>query len=221
MPETIVFTCDKCKKDIKIDRKNECGAVFFKKKYYHQNCFCELCKEKAANKRSLLSWQEALDNILDYQNAAMPNIDYRFAKDDLNEWILQHYNVIEVPKRFWGIVADLEKGERNGNKCKPVKTKLLFETWRWGQKNLDSINRSNKQNKKGPKTDAERINYDLSIIINHIPDYLKYQSKLEAEEAERQARAKETARINYNNIYVAPKENDGIDNLYDILDEFF
>jgi hypothetical protein len=220
MAETIKFTCDRCKNDIKIDRKNECGAVFFKKKYYHQNCFCELCKEKAANKRSLLSWQKELDNILEYQNAAMPNIDYRFAKEDLNEWILQHYNIIEVPRRFWSIVADLENGKRNGSKCNPVKTKLVFETWRWGQQNLDSINRKNKRNKKGPKNDTERLNYDLSIIIKHIPDYIKAKAKQDAEEAEREAKAKETIRIDYNKFNNTAAKAEGLDDISDLLDEF-
>lgn len=220
MAETIAFSCERCKKDITIDRKNECGAVFFKKKYYHQNCFCELCKEKAANKRSLLSWQEELDNIVKYQNAAMPNIEYRFAKDDLNKWILAHYNVGKLPSRFWNIVADLEKGIYNKLQCKQVPTVLLYNAWKWAQKNLDSINRKNKRNKKGPKTDSERVNYDLSIVVQHIPDYLKAKAKIEAEEAERKAREKERVRINYNNFDSVQVKAEGLDDISALLDEF-
>lgn len=183
MPETIKFKCDHCKQFIYIDRANECGAVFFKKKYYHQDCFCVLCNERAASKRSPFVWQEALDNILEYQKAAMPNIDYKFAKDDLNDWLLKHYGAQTIPKRFWTVIADLENGKYNEMKCKPTKTKLIFETWRWGQKHLDSINRKNKQKLKGPTNDEDRIYYDLAIVLKHVPDYLKAKAKREVEEA--------------------------------------
>lgn len=216
MAETVKFTCNRCKVDIEIDRKNSCGAVFFKKRYYHQNCFCELCREKASSNRSLLSWQEILDDISVYQNDVIPNINYRFAKDDLNEWILNHYDVKKLPNRFWNVVADLE----NGTGCNPVPTKLLFETWRWGQKKLDAINRKNRIAKKGPTTDAQRVNYDLAIVLKHVPDYEKYLAKLAVEEAERIAREKERVKINYNNIHSAPVQTEGLDDISDLLDEF-
>ena len=220
MPETIKFSCERCKEDINVDRNNECGVVFFKKKYYHQNCFCALCEEKAANKRSLLSWHEILDNIKTYQSDAIPNINYKFAKDDLNEWIIHHYNVAKLSSRFWSTVEDLEKGICNKTKCKPVSTKLLFETWRWGQKNLDKIHRRNQAAKRGPKTDAERINYDLSIVLSHVGDYLKAKAKHEAEEAERRAREKDKVKIDYNNINSASIKTEGLDDISALLDEF-
>ena len=97
----------------------------------------------------------------------------------------------------------------------------MFETWRWGQRNLDSINRKNKISKKGPKTDAERINYDLSIVLNHIEDYKKYKAKLEAEEAERRAREKERVKINYNKIpSITDIKSEGLDDISALLDDF-
>lgn len=213
--------CDKCKEQVIIERSSIKGPVLYKGKYYHSSCFCKLCEEKkATSKRSLLFWQNVLDNIEQYKDDAVEKSKYQFAKDDLNEWILNHYNVMSLPSRFWNIVADLEKGIFNQKKCKPVKTVMLFETWRWGQKKLDAINRKNRIAKKGPTTDAQRINYDLSIVLNHIEDYKKYLAKLEAEEADRIAREKERVKINYNNIHSAPVQTEGLDDISDLLDEF-
>lgn len=223
MAETIKRKCDKCKKEIIIERSNMRGPVLYKGKYYHSNCFCELCEEKkATSKRSLLFWQNALDNIEQCKDDAIEKSEYQFAKDDLNEWILNHYDVITLPSRFWNVVADLESGTYNKKKCSHVPTKLLFNAWRWGQHNLDSINRKNKMNKTGPRTDAERINYDLAIILKHIPDYIKAKAKQDAEEAERQAQAKEVVKINYNNIAIKSESNSNVlDDISDLLDEMF
>jgi len=221
MPQTIKRKCEKCKDIIIIDKNDIGSAVLYKNKYYHKDCFVALAKERAANKTSSsLSWQIALDNIEDHINEGKQKSLYQFAKDDLNEWILTHYDVTALPNRFWNIVAELEHGIYNKKKCKPIPVNILLDAWRWSQKNLDSINRKNKQNKKGPKTDIERSNYDLSIVVQHIPDYLKAKAKRDAEEAERQAKAKENIKIDYNNINNTPAKAEGLDDISDLLDEF-
>ena len=87
-------------------------------------------------------------------------------------------------------------------------------------KNLDSINRKNKKNNKGPRSDIERLPYDLAIVVQHIPDYLRAKAKIEAAEAERKEKAKSATRIDYKKIYVAPKKVEGLDDISDLLDEF-
>ena len=221
MAETIKRKCDECKGEIIIERNKMRGPILFKKKYYHHECFCQFCERKSSTPRGLPFWQNVLNEIETYKDDAVQMSIYQFSKDDLNEWILSHYNVMNLPCRFWNIVADLEKGIYNKKQCKPVSVDILYHTWRWGQKNLDSINRKNKQNRTGPKTDSERVNYDLAIVVNHIPDYLKAKARHDAEEAERKEREKEKSRINYKNIYIEPKKKEGIGNLADILDEFF
>lgn len=220
MAETIKRKCDACKGEIIIERNKMRGPVLFKKKYYHHECFCQFCERKSSAPRGLPFWQNVLNDIDTYKNDAVNMSIYQFSKDDLNAWILSHYDVINLPSRFWNIVSDLENGVYNKKACKPVSMELLYNTWKWGQKNLDSINRKNRQNKTGPQTDADRINYDLAIILKHIPDYIKAKAKQDAEEAEREARAKETVKINYNNINNTPIKTDGLDDISDILDEF-
>ncbi len=221
MTETITRKCDKCKEQIRIERSSIKSPVLYKGKYYHSSCFCKLCEEKkATSKRSLLFWQNVLDNIDQYKEDAVEKSKYQFAKDDLNEWILSHYDVITLPNRFWNIIADLSSGIYNKKQCKPVPTKIIFETWRWGQHNLDAINRNNRKNRRGPTNDTDRVNYDLAIVLKHVSDYEKYLAKLEAEEAERQAREKEKVKINYNNISNTLTQMEGLDDISAMLDEF-
>ena len=221
MAETITRKCDKCKEEIIIERSNIRSPVLYKGKYYHSSCFCKLCEEKkATSKRSLLFWQNVLENIEQYKDDAVDKSQYQFAKNDLNEWILSHYDVITLPNRFWNIIADLSNGIYNKKQCKPVPTKIIFETWRWGQHNLDAINRNNRKNRRGPTSDADRVNYDLAIVLKHIGDYKKYLSKFEAEEAARKAREKEKSKINYNNIHSTPAHTEGLDDISDMLDDF-
>lgn len=219
MPRTDTRTCTKCKNKIEFDLDNISGIVRFNNLFYHSECFVEYCKGRAAKSSSPI-WQKHIDNMTPFENAAKEMISYKRNKDDLNEWILNHYDISSLPKRFWNVIAELENGIYNSKKCKPVSTELLFNTWRWGQKNLDKISRRNRMANKGPKTDAERINYDLAIIISHVPDYLKVKSKHDAEEAERRAREKEKIKINYNNITSALTKTEGLDDISDLLDEF-
>lgn len=219
MPQTYTRKCTKCKEKIEIDLNNISGIVRYNNLFYHSDCFVEYCNERAAESGSLV-WQKYINDMTKFENAAKEKIYYTKTKDDFDDYLLKHYDVQEVETRFWMTVAQLEKGKYKQRKCKPASVSTLFAAWRWGQKNLDSINRKNKQNKKGPKTDAERIFYDLSIIIKHIPDYIKYKAKLDAEEAEREAKEKERVKIDYRRFNKTPVKTEGLDDISDMLDDF-
>ena len=74
---------------------------------------------------------------------------------------------------------------------------------------------------KGPTNDADRINYDLSILINHISDYEKYLARSRVEETNKQTQ-KETTKINYNSVANRSETKyEGLDDISDMLDEFF
>lgn len=217
MPRTDTRKCTKCKKNIEFDLDNISGIVRYNNLFYHSDCFVEYCQGRAAKSSSPV-WQKYIDDMSPFENAAKEKINYKKNKDDFNEYLLKHYNVTAVPDRFWNVVAELENGSYKKKKCNPVSTKTLFEAWKWGQLKLDGVNRRNKAAKKGPKTDAERLPYDLAVLVQHIPDYLKAKAKIEAEEAERASRAKEICRIDYSAI--KPKqESSGLGDISDLLDE--
>lgn len=212
--------CTKCKQKIFFDLDNISGIVNFKNLFYHSDCFVEYCHGRAAESGSPV-WQKYINNMSKFEDEAKKRINYRKSKNDLNNYLISHYDVQEIgDKRFWTVVTELEQGVYKKKKCNPVPTDILLDAWKWSQVRLDAINRKNKIARKGPSNDIERIPYDLAIIVKHIPDYLKAKAKREAEEADRIAREKERVKINYNNIYSAPVQTEGLDDISAMLDEF-
>ena len=64
--------------------------------------------------------------------------------------------------------------------------------------------------------------YDLAILIGKMPNYLAYKAKQEAAEAERQREMKEKVKIDYNDVACrAEAKKEGLDDISDLLDEFF
>lgn len=222
MSDTILRKCGGCSDAIEISRNNITDILYYKNKYYHSKCFCEIAEKRSKAKRNTaVEWQTALDNLWELEADTKKMLEAAWVKDDLNEWLLNHYNITTVPSRFWQIVADIGNGIYKGKRCKPVTMETLFGAWKWGQKKLNSISRNNKMNHKGPSSDDARIMYDLSIIISKVPNYLSHKSKMKMLQAEER---KETAttHINYDNVQKTKTENNsGFDDISSLLDDIF
>lgn len=209
--------CVKCNQDIEVDINNITNISRFKNQYYHTQCLRERA-ERAINRPNHKScWDNALNNIDAYEQEAREFIERKYWNDNLNDYLICNYGVRTVPRSFWEMVRELNKGVYKGKRCKPTSTKLLFDAWRWGQKNLDKIDRNNKAKRKGPQNGSDRITYDAAIILKHIEDYEKYVAKTKAEEAERELQAKETVKIDYNNIKAKKDNNFG--DISDLIDD--
>lgn len=222
MPDTILRKCGGCSDVIEIRRNNITDILYYKNKYYHSKCFCDIAEKRSKAKRSTAAeWQTALDNLWELEADTKKMLESAWIKDDLNDWLLNHYNITSVPSRFWQMLADLEHGIYKCKKCKPVTMETLFGTWKWGQRKLDSISRNNKINHKGPTSDDARIMYDLSIIISKVPNYLSHVSKMKMVQAEEKRESAKT-HINYNNVQQTKIENNGgLDDISGLLDDIF
>lgn len=220
MADTIKRKCAKCKSEIEINRYNIVDVVAYQGKYYHSSCFNALAAQRAASKRgNPEQWQEALDNMCVIESDTKKSLERFFAKDDLNVWLLDHYDVAVVPTYFWQVVADLESGKYKQQRCKPITVERLYNMWIWGQKRLDGIDAKNKINHTGPKNDSDRLRYDLAILISHTEDYKRHIAQVQALEAERQQREKENVKVDYNKIKSTQMTNDSLDDISDLLDE--
>ena len=220
MADVLVRKCAKCKDDIVIFKNNISNVVQFQNKYYHYDCFENLAAEKATSKRGKPQmWQEALDNIWVLEDETKKMLEQFIAKDELNTWLLNHYDIVTVPSYFWQLVADLERGIYKRKKCKPVKTFDLCECWKWGQRKLNDIAINNKMQHKGPENDTDRLRYDLAILITKYPLFLKHKSKSSvttlAESLERNQ-----PKIDYG-VLEKNSKNDDENDILDILDEVF
>lgn len=222
MPNIILRKCGGCSKSIEINRNDITDVLYYKNKYYHSKCFCDIAEKRSkANRNTATEWKNALDNLWELEADTRKMLESAWIKDDLNEWLLGHYNITTVPSRFWQMLADLEHGIYRCKKCKPINIEILFDTWKWGQKKLDSISRNNKMNHKGPTSDDARIMYDLSIIVSKVPNYLSHKSKMKMLQIEEQRENTKT-HINYDNVQKIKNENNGVlDDISDLLDDIF
>lgn len=220
MPDVILRKCGGCSGTIEINKNNITDVLYYKNKYYHYKCFCEIAEKRSKAKRNTaVEWKSALDNLLELEADTKKMLESAWTKDDFNEWLLNNYNISAVPSRFWQMVADLERGVYKGKRCKGISIEILFGAWKWGQNKLNQINRINKMGNKGPKNDEARLVYDLAILVNKVPNYLAHKAKLEAlkEEAKKETKINH---INYDNMQRTEIKQEGLDDISALLDEF-
>lgn len=220
MNKIITRKCACCKGVIEIDKRNISNVVCFQGKYYHYDCFEDMASEKAASKRGKPQmWQEALDHIWEIEADTKKMLEQFIAKDELNTWLLNNYDIVTVPSYFWQLVTDLEGGMYKRKRCKPVSVVTLCECWKWGQQNLNKIAISNKMNHKGPGDDVDRLRYDLAILMSKYPLFLKQQSNKLASQAV-SSTERQQPKINYSTLEksnVSDNDND----ILDLMDEMF
>ena len=227
MPDTILRKCGGCSDTIEISRNDISGVIFYKKKYYHLKCFCGIAEKRSNTKRSgATEWKNALDSIVALGESTKKMLECTWAKDDLNEWILSHYNIAAIPSRFWQVLADLESGKYKGRRCKPVDISTILGVWEWGQRKLDEIAIKNKNNNLGPANDMDRLMYDLAILVNKLPLYLKKKEASADNEIvikETKEKAAKTSMFNYEELSKqaassAPTESNDI---LELMNEIF
>lgn len=227
MPEAIKRKCNYCENQIKIYKDDIKDVVYYKKLYYHKSCFCELAREKSQSKRGKpADWQYALDNIIEFENAAIEQLEYPLIKADFNEYLITTYNVVAVPDRLWTVVGELAQGKYKKKKCKPVSLKILFEAWQWGQRNLNKIASKNSMNHNGPTNDDERILYDLAILVRKLPLYFKKQAQaVESETRIKEAKesAVRTSVFNYEKLsrQAVSSTQEESNDILDLMNEIF
>ena len=221
MGDVIIRKCNVCKGEIVISR-SESNAIYYDKMYYHKDCFHDLATKRSQSKRGKPEkWTAALSHIDDIEAETKKMLESAWVKDDLNSWLLGHYNITMVPTRFWQVLCELEGGVYKGKRCSPISTETLFGAWKWGQRKLDSISKNNKMKHRGPDSDDARIMYDLSILISKIPNYLAHISKMKMISAE-EKRESEKLHINYNNVQQTKIESScGLDDISGLLDDMF
>lgn len=221
MANIIMRKCAKCKGEIEIDRNNISSVLQFQGKYYHSDCFESMAAQKASSNRGKPEqWRDALDRIWELEAETKKMLEHFFAKDDLNVWLLDNYDIVTVPSYFWQLVADLECGKYKNKRCKPIFIKNLYDCWRWGQVHLDKISVNNKLNHKGPSNDTDRLRYDLAILIAKYPLFLKHKSKMAAITATSNTEQKQP-KIDYSALGKTNKPTDSDSDILDLMDEIF
>ena len=210
--------CGTCGQDIVVDRHNLDNIAFYQNRYHHVGCLVDKANKGIASGKRVAIWEKLLNRIPELQEEAKKNLGHGLIRDEFNEYLLNHYDIISVPNRFWQIIEDIGNGNYRKNKCRPTNIDRIFQTWKWGQSNLDKIASNNKIKNKGPKNDDERLNYDLAIVLKHVPQYLAYEAKNKAVAAE----IKNTSVFEDIDLYrIGQKKTEKKNDVSDIFDDFF
>ena len=98
---------------------------------------------------------------------------------------------------------------------------MLVDMWKWGQVRLNRIASKNKTNNMGPKNDTDRLRYDLSILLGHVGDFIKYTTRTKEEAVEIKNRVQTISKINYENLNIQSKEKTSDSNILDLMNEIF
>ena len=210
--------CGTCGQDIVVDRHNLDNIAFYQNRYHHVGCLVDKANKGIASGKRVAIWEKLLNRIPELQEEAKKNLGHGLIRDEFNEYLLNHYDIISVPNRFWQIIEDIGNGNYRKNKCRPTDIDRIFQTWKWGQSNLDKIASNNKIKNKGTKNDDERLNYDLAIVLKHVPQYLAYEVKNKAVAAE----IKNTSAFEDIDLSrIGKKKTEKKNDVSDIFDDFF
>lgn len=223
MTDIVKRKCAVCNKMIEINCNDIKDVVLYKNKYYHKDCFIKVSTERIArNNRYSQTWQDALDDIKEYEDAAAEKTNYQYYKNLLNEYLIKAYDITCVPSSFWPYVSDLHEGKYRNSTCKPIKIDMLYNMWKWGQKNLNRIHAMNKTKNRGPNNATGRLKYDLAILMNHTDDYIKSTRSNKEEKESIVKRIQNANKINYKKTYEQSSyEQHSDDNILDLMDEIF
>ena len=187
---TVTRTCKKCNNQIliNIDNLNSGEFVKYKNIFYHTECFIEYANKQASKKGVRAEgWKEALNYVDEYKLAAKNAAKTRIYQDELNVYLLEHYDVATLSSYFWMVISDIENGIYRKKRCKSIETNKLTAMWKYYQKELDDTYKYNLQNGK-EITGESRVLYDLSTIMSN---YAKITKGI----AKEKARAEEFIKI--------------------------
>lgn len=186
MRPELIRKCSKCGAEVPINLQTIGELVFFDKKYYHRDCFANLCKEITApdsKKRNKQKWAEALNNINKLRADAIEHLKPIIVEDSIYRLIMKFYAPTTISGNVWRKLDAIYTGTYK-DMSRRIPPKHLIDMWERKMKDLQSIHK--KLEMDGKELDPnQQIMYDLSVLINKYDSYLKWLEKQRIIEMER------------------------------------
>ena len=199
--------CACCLEAIHIDRENSNKTICYKGKFYHFDCFVSLCDKKMESKRTSPMWAEAKANIEKLVSETTTKQCAEVTKNDLNDWILSHYDVSFLGKQFYIKLNDIYNGTYKGL-AYAISPMELYEEWQYFWKELCEA-----RAKKG--IEGERaVNYDLVVLLSRNMEYRKIKHKESVAREVREQQKELEAIVDVNAIKVKRQTKNKIADLY-------
>lgn len=167
--------CYCCKENIHINKDNVDEAIFYDKKSYHRKCFIELCDKRVVMKRTDIAekWKWVQKNIERIKIESNHHFSEAIYKEDINQFIMKEYDLVIIPSSVWQKLSNIYKGTFRGMSI-GIPPEELIDMWERKIQYLNKVANQNATKGKTMNTD-QRINYDLSILINKYDGYKKWK----------------------------------------------
>lgn len=171
--------CFECDKFMSFEKNNMDDVIRFEKKYYHYDCFVNVCKRKSSKKNALSKWGEALNSIdeIKQQTKQYFKVNYDSPKDQLYRFLLEHYDVSAISPYTFIKFEEVYNGKRKGLAYR-IPPEDLLDMWKQKQESgfLDRT-RAKNMVRGINMTEEQKIHYDLAVLVGKYKDYLKWKEK--------------------------------------------
>lgn len=170
-----------CGENVVFDKDNAEGIIYFEEKYYHKQCFVQMCNSRIGNKRfKKYNWQEVLDSIESLQQDAKKRMIVAIDKDNVYRFILDNYRVSCVNSFTFKKLDEIYNGTYKGL-AYPIGPEELLDEWKFYYPQLIEI-------RKYKSMDREQaIAYDLAVLLGKNLEYREYIERKKSEEQARVA----------------------------------
>ena len=217
--------CGCCKEDFYISNNNIDDAIYYDNKTYHSSCFINICNKRSKMKREDVStkWTWVLNNLPLIKQESYEHLSLAITKENVFDFIRDTYDVTIIPTTIWQKLASIYNGTFKGMTF-GIPPEHLLDMWK---KKIDMLNGIAEKNKtKGnPMSADQRINYDLTVLVNKYDSYLKWLEKQKIIETENKKKI-ELKRTDIATSIINTKANEGNlnqrnDDMSDLVDDIF
>ena len=214
--------CGCCGEYLYINKNNIDDAIYYDKKTYHSSCFINICKKRSANKRVDISekWNWVYNHIKSIKNDTYLHFIDLIEKDEVYQFIKEAYDLTIIPTTVWQKLSNIYEGTFKGMSV-GIPPSDLLDMWK---RKIDMLNGIAKKNEtKGIHMQPDqRLNYDLSILVNKYDSYLRWKEKQRILEAEKET--EKTQNIVSQSIGYTKnisQDNNETDDISDLVDDIF
>lgn len=173
--------CAMCNGTIQIDRNNTNKAIQYKKKFYHYDCFSELCEQKIATPRTSKQWQDAklhIDELV--EQTTKDQLEY-VVRDEMYRWVMTKYNLSCMSDRMYNKFTSIYDGTYKGL-AYAISGTELFDEWKYYWDEICGV--------LGGKNLAYEpaVSYSIAMLLSKNAEYreIKQKEKIEREIIEQQ-----------------------------------
>ena len=213
--------CSYCGELIDINRSNMTKVIYYDKKTYHSRCFINMCNAKSESKRKDVAqkWRDVISQIDFIESNSFNHFNLELSKNDIFDFIRDNYNITIIPSCVWHKLGNIYNGTFKGM-IKGIPPDHLLDMWK---RKINMLNRIYSENISKGKcmTPEQRVNYDLSILVNKYDSYLKWMEKQNLLASEQVIETEENIVNNSIGYINNDSSKNNSDNISKLVDEIF